>query len=362
MNTLPLILAGAAVLVAQASRSTWDGVYTTEQAKRGAAVFDGECAGCHGQAGAGGGMAPALVGAAFSADYDGQTVGDLFDRNRTTMPPGKEGQLSGAQTADITAFILQVNRFPSGSTELAATSMLLKQIKYVAQDPNPAPNQGDRPPGTHQDNTPGKEWIRRLERPERIPGLKVATVIASLNLMPGDTIADIGAGTGAFAIPFARAVAPNGTVLAVDIHQDLLDYVQIKATSDHVMNLRTVLAKLDDLLLPKRVDLVFFHDVFHNMNDRQAYLQVSMKYLNPGGRIAIIEQEFNDPIAQKWDKPDDRITREEVQHWMASIGFRLQREFDIFKGSNNPAGTGMPERWFVVYGSGANDRPLHAGR
>ena len=78
-------------------------------------------------------MAPALVGAAFSANYDGQTVGDLFDRNRTTMPVGREGQLSGQQNADITAFMLQFNKFPPGPTELPTQSVLLRQIRYVAE-------------------------------------------------------------------------------------------------------------------------------------------------------------------------------------------------------------------------------------
>jgi len=182
-------------LRAQSGRSVWDGVYTEEQAKRGADLFDRECAGCHGPAGAGGSMAPALVGPAFSANYDGQTVGDLFDRSRTTMPPGKEGQLSGSQTADITAFVLQVNKFPSGAAELASQTTPLKQIRFVAQNPNPGPNQGDRPPGTHQDNTQGKEWITRLGRPDRLPGLKIDEVIARLALKPGDVVADIGAGT-----------------------------------------------------------------------------------------------------------------------------------------------------------------------
>ena len=80
-------------------------------------------------------MAPALVGAAFSANYDGQTVGDLFDRNRTTMPVGKEGQLSAQQNADITAFMLQVNKFPAGETELPAQSAALKMIAFIAQKP-----------------------------------------------------------------------------------------------------------------------------------------------------------------------------------------------------------------------------------
>ena len=133
------VIAGAAVsgllgtLGAQGTRSVWDGVYTEAQANRGAALFDRECAQCHGPAGAGGGMAPALVGSEFSSNYDGQTVADLFDRNRTTMPVGKEGQLSGLQNADITAAMLQFNKFPPGATELPSQSMTLRQITYKAE-------------------------------------------------------------------------------------------------------------------------------------------------------------------------------------------------------------------------------------
>ena len=132
---MSLAFACAAAVAAQGTTSTWDGVYTEEQAQRGAEIFDRECAGCHGPAGAGGSMAPALVGAAFTANYDGQTVGDLFERNRTTMPVGKEGKLSAQQIADITAFVLQVNKFPTGATELATQGMMLKQIKFVATQP-----------------------------------------------------------------------------------------------------------------------------------------------------------------------------------------------------------------------------------
>ena len=124
-----------------------------------------------------------------------------------------------------------------------------------------------------------------------------------------------------------------------------------KAAKENVTNLQTVLAALDDPKLPRnQVDVAFFHDVFHNANDRQAYLRVLVSELKPGGRIAIIEQEFDDPIAKKWDKPEDRITREQVKDWMAGVGFKLKAEFDIFQGAKNPKGTGMPERWFVVYG------------
>ncbi|HQZ39113.1 MAG TPA: class I SAM-dependent methyltransferase [Vicinamibacterales bacterium] len=216
-------------------------------------------------------------------------------------------------------------------------------------------------PLVRQDDTTGHEWIRRLERPERLPGLKTDQVIAALGLGPGMAIADIGCGSGAFSIPFARAVAPGGTAFAVDIWPELLDYVKAKAVRENATALKTTLAERDDPALPERsLDVAFFHDVFHNVNDRRAYLKRLATSLKPGGRIAIVEQEFDDPIAKKWDKPEDRITREQVAEWMAAIGFELVRELDIFQGANNPKGTGMPERWFVIYQRAAAARsPAH---
>ena len=331
----------ATALAAQVPRTVWDGVYTAEQAARGAVVYDRECADCHGPSGAGGGMAPALVGAAFSANYDGLSVADLFDRNRTTMPPGKEGQLAVTDNADMTAFMLQFNGFPAGASELPSIGMALKSIAYAAT----------KPPGPHQDNTEGKEWITRLERADRAAGLKTDQVIARLGLRPGMVIADIGAGTGAFTIPFAKGVAPGGRAIAVDIWSELLDYITQKAACEGVTNLDSVLAALDDPRLPpKQVDIAFFHDVFHNTNDRLGYLRVLASQLKPDGRIAIIEQEFDDPIAKKWDTDDDRITPQQVDEWMRTIGFELKARHALFQGANNPPGTGMPERWFVVYG------------
>ncbi len=216
-------------------------------------------------------------------------------------------------------------------------------------------NQGARPPGAHEDKTDGKTWIQRLERPDRIPGLKTDQVIQCLKLRPGMVVADIGAGTGAYSIPFAKAVAPSGRSLSVDIWPELLEYVAGKAKKQGVTNLQTVLAKLDDPNLPRnQVDLAYFHDVFHNTNDRQAYLKILVSELKPTGRIAIVEQEYDDPIAKKWDHDVDRIQKGQVDQWMANVGFKLVDQFDIFEGRNNPAGTGMPARWFVVYGRSGN--------
>ena len=198
--------------------------------------------------------------------------------------------------------------------------------------------------------TSGETWIERLERPDRLPGLRIDAVIEALALKDGDVIADIGAGPGAFTIPFAKAVGPTGRVLAVELWPALMDYINENAKQEGIANIETILCKPDDPRLPaNQVDIAYFHDVFHNVPDRQAYLELLASYLKPDGRIAIIEQEYDDPIAKKWDVPEDRITREDVDSWMSNIGFRLVDEFDLFQGENNPSGASMPERWFVVY-------------
>jgi mono/diheme cytochrome c family protein len=125
----------AALVGAQTSRSVWDGVYTSEQAKRGAALYSNECASCHGSTLNGGESAPPLTGGEFFSNWDGLTVGDLFERIRTTMPADHPGKLTREQDADVLSFMLSVNRFPEGKTELDHRSEVLKQIRLEAAKP-----------------------------------------------------------------------------------------------------------------------------------------------------------------------------------------------------------------------------------
>ena len=122
-------------LFAQTSRSVWDGVYTSEQAKRGATLYANECASCHGTALNGGESAPPLTGGEFFSNWDGLTVGDLFERIRTTMPADHPGKLTREQDADVLSFMLSVNRFPAGQTELDHRTEALKQIRLEASKP-----------------------------------------------------------------------------------------------------------------------------------------------------------------------------------------------------------------------------------
>lgn len=131
-----VILAATVVaLAAQTTRSVWDGVYTPEQVDRGKALYARECAACHGAELSGGEEAPPLTGAAFLADWNGLTVGDLFERIRVSMPEGKPGSLNRQTNADILAYILGANQFPAGKTELPTGTEFLKQIRFETERP-----------------------------------------------------------------------------------------------------------------------------------------------------------------------------------------------------------------------------------
>ena len=122
--------------VSSESRSVRDGVYTEEQAKRGEPLYRKECASCHGDMLTGGESAPPLSGGAFLANWNGLTVGDLFDRIRKTMPLTAPGRITRQQDADILSFMLSVNKFPPGKTELYRQSEMLKEIRF--ESPKPA--------------------------------------------------------------------------------------------------------------------------------------------------------------------------------------------------------------------------------
>jgi len=117
---------------AQAPASVRDGVYSAEQARKGEALYRQECASCHGEKLEGRGQAPPLTGADFIMDWNGMTVGDLFEKMQTSMPAVQPGHLSREQNATLLAFILSANQFPAGAAELSTDGERLQQIRFEA--------------------------------------------------------------------------------------------------------------------------------------------------------------------------------------------------------------------------------------
>jgi mono/diheme cytochrome c family protein len=126
-------LASLAVSVAaQATRSVNEGVYTADQAKKGEALYKEQCAACHGDNLEGSGPMPPLAGMDFLANWTGKTLGDLYEKTQTTMPATAPGTLSPEQTADIVAFMLSKDNYPTGGAALEGKTEPLLQIKIDA--------------------------------------------------------------------------------------------------------------------------------------------------------------------------------------------------------------------------------------
>lgn len=131
-----LMAFGSAVQAQNSAKSVWDGVFSEEQANRGAGVYQQRCGACHGVSMNGTGEAPALIGGEFISHYDQLSVGDLFERVRVTMPQNDPGVLSRDQYADVVAYLLRENGFPVGAAALDKRTEVLETIAFTAQKPD----------------------------------------------------------------------------------------------------------------------------------------------------------------------------------------------------------------------------------
>lgn len=131
------------------------------------------------------------------------------------------------------------------------------------------------------------QWAKTFDDPARDAWQEPDRVLAMLALAPGMTVADIGAGTGYFAVRIARAL-PTGRVLATDIEPDMIRYLRERAGREQLTNLEPVLATADD---PKvtDVDRILVVDVWHHLPDRIAYAKRLANALRDGGLIAVVD-------------------------------------------------------------------------
>jgi mono/diheme cytochrome c family protein len=137
-NTVVVLIVGgfvaslAVAVAAQATRSVNEGVYTADQAKKGEALYKEQCAACHGDNLEGSGPMPPLAGKDFLANWTGKTLGDLYEKTQTTMPATAPGTLSPEQAADVVAFMLSKDNYPTGAAALEGKTEPLAQIKIDA--------------------------------------------------------------------------------------------------------------------------------------------------------------------------------------------------------------------------------------
>jgi ubiquinone/menaquinone biosynthesis C-methylase UbiE len=195
----------------------------------------------------------------------------------------------------------------------------------------------DQPAAAQLGTRTAEEWIKTLDSPNRLQGLKISEVVAALTLKPGMAVADIGAGTGVFSLPLARAVRPGGKMYAVEVDQKLLEHVLELGTEQGVTNIEPVFAEFDDPLLPPGVvDLAFIHDVLHHIEKREVYLKNLAGYLKPGGRIAVID--FKPGVGGHRDDAKMQLGQEQVTAMMAAVGMKPAEEVKLFE-----------DKWFIIF-------------
>lgn len=194
---------------------------------------------------------------------------------------------------------------------------------------------GAQTPHTHQHGFSGAEhWAKVFDDPARDAWQKPHEVVQALQLAPDAAVADIGAGTGYFAVRLAH-MTPKGRVYAVDIEPDMVKYLAERAQKSGLANLTPVLAAADDPKLPAKVDLVLMVDTYHHVGQREAYFRRLAAHLKPGGAVAIIDFTRESPVGPP---PASRLAASEVKAEMQRAGYALAREHSF-----------LPNQYFLVF-------------
>jgi SAM-dependent methyltransferase len=190
-------------------------------------------------------------------------------------------------------------------------------------------------PHTHRHHFKDAEkWSHVFDDPKRDAWQKPHLVIEALTLPPDAVVADVGAGTGYFAVRLATML-PKGKVYAVDVEPQMVKHLAERAKRDRKPNLVAVQGSPDDPRIPERADLVLFVDVHHHIGQREQYFRNLRGALKPGGRIAIID--FR-PDSPQGPPKAARVSPDQVKAELASAGYALVEQHDL-----------LPYQYFLVF-------------
>ena len=179
-----------------------------------------------------------------------------------------------------------------------------------------------------------EHWAKVFDDPERDKWQKPHEVITALKLAPDQSVADIGAGTGYFAVRFAHML-PQGRVYGVDLEPDMVKYLGERAKKENLANLTAVAGAPDDARIPAPVDLVILVDVYHHIDKRADYFRKLRASLKPGGRVAVIDFRLDAPTGPP---KNARIAPDRVKTEMKNAGYVLDTEHPF-----------LPSQYFLVF-------------
>lgn len=187
-----------------------------------------------------------------------------------------------------------------------------------------------------QDNSAAAEQQRKtsepysgdlsiFETPGRDERLQINRVMDILSIRSGKSVADIGAGSGWFTVRAAKRVGAAGAVYAVDINPEAVRYISDRAGKEKLANVKAILSKPDDPLLPKdSVDAVLLLKTYHEVAHPVELLRNLRASLRAGAKVGIVDRNGNGE--------DHGIGSDVVIREAKEAGYRLTEKYDFVKG------------------------------
>ena len=202
--------------------------------------------------------------------------------------------------------------------------LMLPVAAYTAESKNEAKH-------SEQGFNDIKKWVEIFEDPERDKWQKPVEVVKKLKIKNGDIIADIGAGTGYFTRHFARAVAPDGKAIGLDIELSMVNDMKEDAKKLGLKNYEAMIVKVDDPgLQPVSIDVVFLCNTYHHIESRIDYFKKVSKSLKKNGRVIIVDF-YKKPLPVGPPSVDHKLSRDAVLKEMSEAGYNVLKEHDFLQ-------------------------------
>lgn len=173
------------------------------------------------------------------------------------------------------------------------------------------------------------QYVERFETESREVFALRAEIVTACQLQPGETIADVGAGTGLFTRLFAGQVGPDGIVIAVDIAQNFLDHIAQTARAAEMKNIETRLCTADSVeLLPESIDVAFICDTYHHFEFPHKTMTSLWQALKPGGRVIVVDFRKVPGESSEFVMGHVRAGQEIFESEIVQAGFQKRRQVD----------------------------------
>lgn len=184
----------------------------------------------------------------------------------------------------------------------------------------PAPQQPEDPNAAYRTGEGRERIAASLDSPSRAESMRFRDLVALLKLKPGDSVADIGTGTGLLVPLLSQAVGAAGRVYAEDIFADFLEKVREKVSKEHLVNVTPVLGTETNPLLPRQLAAAVIVDAYHHFEHPREMLAAIGDALGPAGRLVIVDFfKSTGPSPGHIRKDQDEVAREIEQN-----GFHLE--------------------------------------